>query len=171
MRQTGPENPLYQLQRANRAGVKNPRPPSPVRSSCDMRLHPRLYAALAMKCQVILLEAEKSWDGAGTLKNISFGGVYFTCAAAAVGGTVRNFSLNPGLPARVRLPLKRPGPGGAVERPAPDQAVLGIAVKFLTPAAFPGLGAGRGRREAQPHAGGSITGRRPVPLVSVPIPP
>jgi hypothetical protein len=138
MSQTGPENPLYQLQGANRAGGEEPKTTEPRKSSLEMRLHPRLYAALAMKCQVIWLEAEKSWDGAGTLKNISFGGVYFTCddPLPLELGQVRNFSLNPATPGeKLRWPSRLSARGLVVrvERPAPDQAVLGIAVKFLTP--------------------------------------
>ena len=103
-----------------------------------MRRHPRLYAALAMKCQVSLLESERSWDGAGTLKNISFGGVYFTCddPLPLEVGQIRNFSLNPATPGDKLRQLSRLSARGLVvrvERPAPDQAALGIAVKFLTP--------------------------------------
>ncbi len=138
MSQIGPENPPARLQGANRAGGEEPKTTEPRKTSLEMRRHPRLYAALAMKCQVSLLESEKSWDGAGTLKNISFGGVYFTCddPLPLELGQIRNFSINPATPGdKLRQPSRLSARGLVVrvERPAPDQAALGIAVKFLTP--------------------------------------
>ena len=138
MSQIGPENPPARLPGANRAGGAEPKTPEPRKSSLEMRRHPRLYTALAMKCQVSLLEKEKSWDGAGTLKNISFGGVYFTCddPLPLELGQIRNFSLNTaatddqlGRPSR----LSARGLVVRVERPGAGQAALGLAVKFLTP--------------------------------------
>jgi hypothetical protein len=103
-----------------------------------MRLHPRLHAAVAMSYQMSLLESEQSWDGEGTLKNISFGGVYFTSndSLPLEPGQIRNFSIKAGAP-RDRLhqasSLSARGIVVRVQRPAPDNAALGIAVKFLTP--------------------------------------
>lgn len=113
-----PENPLSQFHGVNRAGGEEPKTTEPRKSCLEMRLHPRLYAALAMKYQVRLLESAKSWDGEGTLKNISFGGVYFTCddSLPLEPGQIRHFSLNTAAPLRQAapgLPLIRPGHGGA----------------------------------------------------------
>lgn len=138
MSQIGPENLPARLQGANRAGGAEPQTTEPRKSCLEMRLHPRLYTALAMKFQVSLLEKERSWDGAGTLKNISFGGVYFTCddPLPLELGQIRNFSLYPATPGdQWRQPSRLSARGLVVrvERPAPDQAALGLAVKFLTP--------------------------------------
>ncbi len=138
MSQIRPENPPVELQGANRTGGKEPKHTEPKKSSLEMRLHPRLYAALAMKCQVSLLESATSWDGAGTLKNISFGGVYFTSndSLPLEPGQVRNFSIDTAHPGDKLGQASRLSARGLVvrvERPAPDHAALGVAVKFLTP--------------------------------------
>lgn len=135
---TGPEDSPSQWHGANRAGGEEPKSTEPGKSYLELRLHPRLYAAMAMKCQVSLLESPKSWNWEGILKNISFGGVYFICDSSLPlePGQIHNFSINtatPGDKLRQASRLSARGLVVRVERPAPDHAALGIAVKFLTP--------------------------------------
>jgi hypothetical protein len=137
MSQTGPENPSCQLPGANRTGGAEPQTLEPG-SSPEKRRHPRLYAALPLKCQLSRPESAQAWEVAGTLKNISFGGVYFTCddPLPLELGQIRNFSLNsatPGDQGRRPWRLNARGRVVRVERPAPDQGAPGIAVQFLTP--------------------------------------
>ncbi len=126
---TEPENCLLR-------GAKDAR--GEAKTYAEMRLHPRLHANVAMSYQMSLLESEVSWSGDGTLKDISFGGVYFTSndSLPLQPGQIRNFVINTGAPddrlqqvssLRARCLVMR------VQRPAPDNAALGIAVKFLTP--------------------------------------
>ena len=49
MSQIGPENPPAQLRGTNARRGEEPKTTEPRKSSLEMRLHPRLHAALAMK--------------------------------------------------------------------------------------------------------------------------
>lgn len=103
-----------------------------------MRLHRRLYTTVAMTYQVNPLESADSWKGEGTLRNISFGGVYFTCEdpLPLEPGQISNFCIIAAAPCEKLGQASRLSARGLVvrvERPAPDNAACGIAVKFLTP--------------------------------------
>lgn len=134
----GSENSPARRRGANRAGSAEPKATEPSKSSWEIRRHPRLYATPALECRVSLLASAKSWDGTGILKNISLGGVYFTCAdpLPLELGQIRNFRLNPATPGDKLRQVSRLSARGLVvriDRPGPDQAALGIAVKFLSP--------------------------------------
>jgi len=104
----------------------------------ELRQHPRLYAPILLKYHVSHLESEESWQGAGTLKNISLGGVYFTCETPLPlePGQIRNFSIATAAP-REKLSqassLMARGMVVRVERPATDNIAFAIAIKFLSP--------------------------------------
>ena len=104
----------------------------------EMRQHPRLYAPAPLSYQVSEPESEESWQGEGILKNISFGGVYFTCETTLPleGGQIRNFVIVTAAPREHLSQASRLTARGIVvrvERPAPNGAAFGIAIKFLSP--------------------------------------
>lgn len=132
------ENPPSKPRGAKCPTGEEPKTTAPIQSFLEMRRHPRLHAAVAMSYQMSLLESEKTWDGEGTLRNISFGGVYFTSNGSLPlkPGQISNFSISTGAPCDRLFQTSRLSARGMVmrvQRPAPDNAPLGIALKFLTP--------------------------------------
>ncbi len=104
----------------------------------EMRQHERLSALIPLSYQVSKLESEESWQGEGLLKDISFGGVYFTCETPMPleRGQIRNFVIVTAAPREHLSQASRLTARGIVvrvERPAPNGATFGIAIKFLSP--------------------------------------
>ena len=107
-------------------------------SFLEMRLYPRLYARMPLRYQVSLPGRAETRSGEGILKNLSFGGVYFTCdeALPLEPGQVGDFSLAAAAPGDRRLPGSHLSARGLVvrkEQPAPETGACGIAVQFLSP--------------------------------------
>ena len=104
----------------------------------EMRQHERLYAHIPLNYQVSEPESAESWQGEGILKNISFGGVYFTCETPMPlePGQIRNFIIVTAEPRDQLSQASRLTALGVVvrvERPGPNDASCGIAIKFLSP--------------------------------------
>ena len=104
----------------------------------EMRQHERLYAHIPLSYQVSEPESEESWQGEGILKNISFGGVYLTCETPPhlEPGQIRNFVIVTAAARDQLLQASRLTALGVVvrvEKPGPNNAVCGIAIKFLSP--------------------------------------
>lgn len=104
----------------------------------EMRQHARLSAPIPLSYQVSKLESEETWQGEGLLKDISFGGVYFTCETPLPleRGQIRNFVIVTAAPREHLSQASRLTARGMVvrvERPAPNGATFGIAIKFLSP--------------------------------------
>ncbi len=107
----------------------------------EKRRHPRLHAVMAVEYQVSRLTAREFWQGPGAVRNLSFGGIYFTCKDPLPlrTGQIHQFKFSaaaPGGPPRPDEHLSARGLVLRVEHRVGEAAACGIAVKFLTPLQF-----------------------------------
>ncbi len=103
----------------------------------ERRLFPRLNVSLKIGCLLCNPESGEKWAGEGLLKNISMGGLYFTCEElpSLEVGHIRDFnfgtSMPPGEDYDSSLALR--GKVVRIEQPGLGSAPFGIAVQFVHP--------------------------------------
>jgi hypothetical protein len=103
----------------------------------EKRRFPRLKTSLPIGYHVSCPESGELWSGQGLLKNISIGGIYFTCEEPLPlkVGHIRDFVFDPAMPPRVdydaNLALR--GKVVRIEKPGLESAPFGIAVQFVHP--------------------------------------
>jgi len=103
----------------------------------ERRRFPRLNTSLPIAYHVCNPESGEMWLGQGLLKNISIGGLYFTCEARPPieVGHIRDFDFDttmpPGVDCDADLALR--GRVVRIEQPGLESAPFGIAVQFVHP--------------------------------------
>jgi len=103
----------------------------------EKRRFPRLKTSLPAMYHVRNPKSGEIWSGQGLLKNISIGGLYFTCEAPPPleVGHIRDFNFDISMPPREdydpELTLR--GRVVRIEQPGLESAPVGIAVEFVHP--------------------------------------
>jgi hypothetical protein len=104
----------------------------------EKRRFPRLNTALPVGFQVSCPESGEKWSGEGILRNISMGGLYFTCQEPLPleVGHIRDFTFDTATPPRASPPeveLTLRGRVMRVEQPGLEAAPFGVALQFVHP--------------------------------------
>ncbi len=103
----------------------------------EKRQFPRLNTTLPIMYHVRHPDSGERWSGQGLLRNISIGGLYFTCEAPPPleVGYIRDFNFDTTMPPKVNYNanLTLRGKVVRIEQPGLESAPFGIAVQFVHP--------------------------------------